>query len=58
MRPARIAAGGEDVLASVVGGDEPGWGRSSCMLVNGKETIWPSDKGKQRPCTFCIYDQV
>lgn len=24
-------------------------GGSSCMLVNGKETIWPSDKGLQRP---------
>ncbi len=24
-------------------------GGSSCLLVNGKETIWPSDKGKQRP---------
>jgi hypothetical protein len=24
-------------------------GGSSCMLVNGKETIWPSDKGKERP---------
>jgi hypothetical protein len=24
-------------------------GGSSCMLVNGRETIWPSDKGKERP---------
>lgn len=24
-------------------------GGSSCLLVNGKETIWPSDKGIQRP---------
>lgn len=24
-------------------------GGSSCMLVNGKETIWPSDKGVERP---------
>ncbi len=24
-------------------------GGSSSMLINGKETIWPSDKGKQRP---------
>lgn len=24
-------------------------GGSSCMLINGKETIWPSDKGQQRP---------
>jgi hypothetical protein len=24
-------------------------GGSSCMLINGKETIWPSDKGLQRP---------
>jgi len=23
-------------------------GGSSCMLINGKETIWPSDNGKQR----------
>jgi hypothetical protein len=24
-------------------------GGSSCLLVNGKETIWPSDKGVERP---------
>ncbi|MFT3980522.1 MAG: phosphodiester glycosidase family protein [Ferruginibacter sp.] len=24
-------------------------GGSSCMLINGKQTIWPSDKGIQRP---------
>jgi len=24
-------------------------GGSSCLLVNGRETIWPSDKGTQRP---------
>lgn len=24
-------------------------GGSSCMLINGRETIWPSDKGQQRP---------
>jgi hypothetical protein len=31
-------------------------GGSSCMLVNGKETIWPSDKGKQRaiPAVFIV----
>ena len=32
-------------------------GGSSCMLVNGKETIWPSDKGAERPVpgVFMIY---
>ena len=31
-------------------------GGSSCMLINGKETIWPSDKGQQRavPAVFII----
>lgn len=31
-------------------------GGSSCMLVNGKETIWPADKGIQRaiPAVFMI----
>jgi len=31
-------------------------GGSSCMLINGKETIWPSDKGIQRkvPAVFLI----
>lgn len=35
-------------------------GGSSCMLVNGKETIWPSDKGAERavPAVFMIqYNQ-
>ena len=34
-------------------------GGSSCMLVNGKETIWPSDKGKQRavPAVFIIKEK-
>lgn len=35
-------------------------GGSSCMLINGKETIWPSDKGKQRavPAVFIIKQKI
>jgi hypothetical protein len=34
-------------------------GGSTCMLINGKETVWPSDKGQQRaiPGVFIIREK-
>jgi len=52
---ANLQPGGEDVAGhSVVGGDEPDGAAAAVCWWNGKETVWPSDKGEQRPVTSVL----